>query len=82
MSQQDFDTIVQTLERLTSGEKLALIEQIARSLQASSALELDVAQRQREALTRLRAKVKARPIQNPDDGFSNRDHDRLLYGAL
>ena len=32
MTQQDFDTITLTLERLTATEKLALIEQLARSL--------------------------------------------------
>ena len=80
MAQQDFDTIIQTLHRLTPGEKLALIERLAHSLQASRAVDQVSAVQQREALRRLRHAIATLPIYNPEDGFSNRDHDRLLYG--
>ncbi len=32
-----------------------------------------------DLLNQLRQKVSALPVRNPCDGFSNRDHDRLLY---
>jgi Putative addiction module component len=80
MAQQDFDTIIQTLPRLTPGEKLALIERLAHSLQAPRAVDQVSAVQQREALRRLRYTLATLPVRNPEDGFSNRDHDRLLYG--
>ena len=79
MTQQDFATLVQTLTHLTPQEKLALIECLARSLQATPALPSP--DQQRIALHRLRRALALLPVMNPPDGFSNRDHDRLLYGA-
>ena len=37
---------------------------------------------QRERLKQLRDKVSALPVQNPLSGFSNRDHDDILYGDI
>jgi hypothetical protein len=79
MAQQDFDTAVQMVECLTAQEKLALIERLARSLQGST-LDVSPAQ-QRAALQHLRQELAALPVRNPADGFSNRQHDQLLYGA-
>jgi hypothetical protein len=81
MGQQDFDIIIQTLDRLTTGEKLVLIERLARSLQELTAEDQVSPVQQREALQRLRREISSLPVHNPNDGFSNRDHDRLLYGA-
>ena len=79
MAQTDLETIVGTLDRLTAQEKLVLIEHLARSLRAASAeMSLD---QQRAALQRLHRKLAALPVVNPADGFSNRQHDKLLYGA-
>jgi hypothetical protein len=79
MTQTDFEAIVHTIDRLTAQEKLALIEHLARSLQMSSAgISPD---QQRTALQRLRGQLAALPVVNPSDGFSNRQHDQLLYGA-
>lgn len=36
---------------------------------------------QLQALDQLRKELAALPVQNPPDGLSNRDHDRLLYGG-
>ena len=80
MAQQDFDIIIQTLHRLTPGEKLALIEHLAHSLQSPIAVDQGSAIQQREALRHLRHALAALPVHNPEDGLSNRDHDRLLYG--
>jgi predicted DNA-binding antitoxin AbrB/MazE fold protein len=38
------------------------------------------AARQRNILTAYVAKVESRPEDAPADGFTNRDHDRLIYG--
>ena len=37
---------------------------------------------QRDALRRLRQELAALPVHNPVDGFSNRQHDQLLYGDV
>lgn len=79
MAQQDFDTVVQTLDRLTTQEKLALIERLARTLQAPP--QQKASDQQRAALQRLRRELAALPVRNPADGLSNRQHDQLLYGA-
>jgi predicted DNA-binding antitoxin AbrB/MazE fold protein len=37
--------------------------------------------RQRDAIEEMLAEIEALPIEEPDDGFSGRDHDRILYGG-
>lgn len=37
--------------------------------------------RQQAAVEDLLVEVESLPIEEPDDGFSGRDHDRLLYGG-
>jgi hypothetical protein len=78
MTRMDFEAIVQTIDRLTAQEKLALIEHLVRSLQ--TATTGTSADQQRVALQRLRGELAALPVVNPADGFSNRQHDQLLYG--
>jgi len=78
MAQQDLDTIALTLERLTATEKLALIEQLARSLREIPRYPAPVSQY--DAFRRLRQELAALPVRNPSDGWSNRNHDQLLYG--
>ena len=78
MAQHDLETIAHTLDRLTVAEKLVLIEQLARSLREGS-LRTSSAH-QREALRRLRQELACLPVHNPTDGWSNRDHDQVLYG--
>jgi hypothetical protein len=79
MAQQDFDAAVQTLERLTPQEKLALLERLTRSLQGD--VPAMAPAQQQAALQRLRQELAMLPVMNPADGFSNRQHDQLLYGA-
>ena len=43
---------------------------------ASSGKDEETSQAWREYLDRM----QARPDNSPNDGFSNRDHDRILYG--
>ena len=80
MARQDLDTLEQTIERLTPVEKLTLIEHLARSLRDAS-MRTTPAQ-QRDALCRLRQELAVLPVHNPVDGFSNRQHDQLLYGEV
>ena len=80
MAQQDLDTLEQTIEWLTPAEKLTLIEHIARSLRDVPMRTTPV--QQRDALRRLRQELAVLPVHNPVDGFSNRQHDQLLYGDV
>jgi predicted DNA-binding antitoxin AbrB/MazE fold protein len=36
--------------------------------------------RQRAAIEEVLAEIDRLPIEEPDDGFSGRDHDKVLYG--
>jgi predicted DNA-binding antitoxin AbrB/MazE fold protein len=40
----------------------------------------DVLARQRKALAEMFAEADSLPLENPDDTFSGRDHDLVLYG--
>ena len=37
--------------------------------------------RQQAAIAEFLSKMEALPDEGPDDGFSGRDHDKILYGA-
>ena len=54
------------------------------SITVTSAAEVDqslqVAERQRETLLAFVAKMELLFETPPDDGATNRDHDRILYG--
>jgi len=80
MAQQNLAMLEQTIEQLTPAEKLTLIEHIARSLRDISMRTTPM--QQRDALRRLRQELAELPIHNPIDGFSNRQHDQLLYGDV
>jgi predicted DNA-binding antitoxin AbrB/MazE fold protein len=53
---------------------------LAISTPADSAETGEKAARQREIVAAYVAKVESRPDDAPQDGMSNRDHDRLIYG--
>ncbi len=74
----EMQSILQSLEHLTSADKLLIIEEVARSLRGQAA-PFDPA-KQSAALARLLDDMEALPVESPADGFSNRDHDRVLYG--
>ncbi|MCY3021092.1 MAG: hypothetical protein NTW87_18920 [Planctomycetota bacterium] len=67
------------LPHLSQTEKLTLLKRVARSMSARK--QAPSAARQREALRELRRELAALPVHNPEDGFSNRDHDKVLYGG-
>jgi predicted DNA-binding antitoxin AbrB/MazE fold protein len=37
--------------------------------------------RQQAAIAEFLAEIESLPDEGPDDGFSGRDHDKILYGA-
>lgn len=68
-------------------EALRLIEQryqepveARETAMAGEAVSLDRSAQQRENLRRLGRKLDAMPVAAADDGLSNRDHDRIIYG--
>jgi len=77
--QTDWQTLQQTLDDLSSSQKLELIERVARSLREGK--NSANAAEQRANLERLQRELATLPVRNPADGFSNRDHDAELYGG-
>jgi len=77
MTSSEWKTLQELLDRLSPDERLMLIERLARSMHSD---QTNPAEMQLAALKRLRDELAALPVTNPDDGFSNREHDRLLYG--
>jgi len=66
------------IQHLAPAEKLQLIEEVARSLrEPTKESEWEV---RRANIGRLRRELGELPVCNPIDGFSNRDHDDVLYG--
>jgi len=73
-----WDVLHKAIEQLSPTERLHLIEEVARSLRQPAAAT-DPGQRIAN-LDRLRHDLAALPTRNPADGFSGREHDRILYG--
>ncbi len=72
---------------LTTAEKLELIERIARSIRSGTAPQVgptDPAERaewQYQNRMKLLDEIRSFPTVPNEDGFSNRDHDKILYGS-
>jgi predicted DNA-binding antitoxin AbrB/MazE fold protein len=47
---------------------------------APAELSPDQLLRQRGAIDEMLAEIERLPVEEPEDGFSGRDHDQLLYG--
>ncbi|MEZ6111938.1 MAG: hypothetical protein R3C99_13105 [Pirellulaceae bacterium] len=80
------EAIEQAVAALSRQEQLQLLERLAHSLHQSDTAsensppsEHDASKR-KKALDDLRQELAQLPVMNPDDGLSNRDHDRVLYG--
>lgn len=72
----DFIEIENAVRRLPASEQVRLIEVIARSLREHERRST----RDKSALGRLLDEMSSLPSASPGDDFSNRDHDRALYG--
>jgi hypothetical protein len=75
MSNKIRETIEATCDQLTEGEKLKLIERLARSLRVAPPVRSP--DQRRAALNQLRNDLAALPVGNPADGLTGRDHDKL-----
>jgi predicted DNA-binding antitoxin AbrB/MazE fold protein len=53
---------------------------LAISTSSGTTAPKEQAARQREVVAAYLAKVESRTDETPQDGMSNRDHDRLIYG--
>jgi predicted DNA-binding antitoxin AbrB/MazE fold protein len=49
--------------------------------EAGGELSPEQLSRQRLAIEEMLAEIESLPIEEPDDGFSGRDHDKVLYGV-
>lgn len=47
----------------------------------SAELSPEALTRQQAAIEAFLSRMEALPCESPDDGFSGRDHDKILYGA-
>lgn len=74
----DWETVRESALSLSDRRKLELIRSLTESLLQ---IDADADGNRRIALDELRREMAALPVSNPTDGLSNRDHDRLLYGA-
>jgi hypothetical protein len=81
MTPQQWKTIEKSLADLTLLDKLELVTRLMQTIQADVAMSPDRTREQLENLSALRHKLAAMPAVAVSDGLSNRDHDRILYGA-
>ena len=75
MTLQDLE---QAVSQLTRDEQLRLFEHLSQAIHLETPSAPD---KKRMALHELRMELATLPVVNPADGFSNRDHDRLIYGG-
>lgn len=67
---------------LAEGTQVQVQVQVPHGTEAPSAeLSPEELARQWAAIEEMLAEIERLPIQEPDDGFSGRDHDRILYGG-
>ena len=82
MTPQQWKTIEKSLADLTLQEKLDLATRLMGTIQADDVvMSPEGTREQLETLNVLRRRVAAMPAAAVSDGLSNRDHDRILYGA-
>jgi predicted DNA-binding antitoxin AbrB/MazE fold protein len=55
--------------------------QVPKSSMSHSDMAPDALAKQRAAIEEMLAELESLPVNEPDDGFSGRDHDKILYGA-
>jgi hypothetical protein len=80
MNQSTRSTLQKTVKQMTPSEKLESLDLILRSLRAD--MPPGAASAQRAAQEKVFRRLAKLPLHNASDGFSNRDHDSVLYGGL
>lgn len=68
------------LDPVIVGEHAIVSLVIAPALAVDQCKEDESLVRQRKALAEMFAEADSLPLENPDDAFSGRDHDLVLYG--
>jgi predicted DNA-binding antitoxin AbrB/MazE fold protein len=58
-----------------------VVQAPATAIDAAVEWSPDELARQQAAVDDMLAEIDSLPIAEPDDGFSGRDHDRILYGG-
>ena len=81
MTHQQWKAIENSLADLTLQDKLELVTRLMRTIQADVAMPPGETREQLETLNALRRKLATMLAAAVSDGLSNRDHDRILYGA-
>jgi hypothetical protein len=79
MNQTAWKTVEKALPSLTPAQKRKLLQKVTDSLYAKRGPPSVAAQQ--KAFRELCRQLAALPVHNPNDGFSNRDHDKILYGG-
>lgn len=83
MTEQDTEQLERLIGKLTEAEKRGLADRLLRSLdgEAVAAPHDDrMMPEQKQALLDFLDEIESLPVENPDDPFSGRDHDKVLYG--
>ncbi len=65
---------------LAEGTQVEVHVPIVPSSKAATELSPEELARQRAAIEEFLAEIESLPLEGPDDGFSGRDHDKILYG--
>jgi hypothetical protein len=76
----EIEKLLQEVQSLSTDEIRRLRWAIDKQLADSERVISGNGSAQLQTLSRLRKELAALPVQNPTDGFSNRNHDSLLYG--
>jgi predicted DNA-binding antitoxin AbrB/MazE fold protein len=75
------DGVFRPLAPVDLAEGTQVEVQVANDASApNSALSSEQLARQRAAIEEMLSEIEQLPIEEPDDGFSGRDHDKILYG--
>jgi predicted DNA-binding antitoxin AbrB/MazE fold protein len=72
--------VFRPLEPVDLAEGTQVVVQVPRRVAAEDELPPDQLARQQTAIEELLAEIESLPIEEPNDGFSGRDHDKILYG--
>jgi predicted DNA-binding antitoxin AbrB/MazE fold protein len=72
--------VLRPLQPLDLKESERVLLQIVPESSASVAAEIEMSADQRQAIDQLLDKMEQMPQISSNDGFSNRDHDRVIYG--
>lgn len=72
----EWDNLKKTIDKLDDDAKRRLIQEVAATLEPAPL----TAEAQRENLLRLIRELESLPPEGPDDGWSNRQHDDVIYG--